>query len=184
MSAKKTKGTEPPDETEFFEKVTLYLARGNTRDENKKRARLLGYKSDGVMIAPGAVVNVRAQENIGRNVYIGLYCYVNGDVTLEDNVLIGLHSTLPAGNHKFCAEKGWFSGRTEPDGDESIVVGKGSWLAANVTVTGGVHIGCCNLICAGSVVTRSTPDYAIMAGAPAKQIGAIDPVTGEYHWYK
>ena len=57
-------------------------------------------------------------------------------------------------------------------------------MASNVTVTGGVRIGRANLICAGAVVTKSTPDYAIMAGVPAKQIGHIDAKTGEYCWYR
>jgi acetyltransferase-like isoleucine patch superfamily enzyme len=52
-----------------------------------------------------------------------------------------------------------------------------------VTVTGGVRLGRANLICAGSVVTKSTPDYAIMAGVPARQVGEINPTTGEYVWY-
>ena len=53
-----------------------------------------------------------------------------------------------------------------------------------VTVTPGVKIGRANLICAGAVVTKSTDDYAIMAGVPAKKIGEINPETGEYVWYK
>ena len=62
------------------------------------------------------------------------------------------------------------------------MIGEGSWLASKVTVTAGVRIGRANLICAGSVVTKSTPDYAIMAGVPARQVGRINPETGEYHW--
>ena len=53
-----------------------------------------------------------------------------------------------------------------------------------MTVTPGCKIGKANLICAGAVVTKSTPDYAIMAGVPAKRVGEIDPATGEYRWYK
>ena len=62
------------------------------------------------------------------------------------------------------------------------MIGQGSWLASGVTVTAGVKIGKKNLICANSVVTKSTADYAIMAGTPAKQIGRIEPETGEYIW--
>ena len=46
-----------------------------------------------------------------------------------------------------------------------------------------MKIGRANLVCAGAVVTHSTPDYAIMAGVPAKQVGRIDPETGEYIWF-
>ena len=52
-----------------------------------------------------------------------------------------------------------------------------------MTVTSGVKIGKANLICTGAVLTKSTDDYAIMAGVPAKKVGYIDPVTGEYVWY-
>lgn len=48
-----------------------------------------------------------------------------------------------------------------------ITIGDGSWLASGCTVTNGVTIGRANLICANSVVTHDTPDYAIMAGTPA-----------------
>ena len=103
------------------------------------------------------------------------------EVIFGDHVLIGPHCTLPAGNHKFDPETGYFSARTTSN--NAIVIGEGSWLASGVTVTAGVTLGRCNLVCAGAVVTKSTPDYAILAGAPAKQIGEIDPQTGEYHWF-
>ena len=84
--------------------------------------------------------------------------------------------------YKFDPKTGWFSARTEKDGDDSIVIGTGSWLASNVMISAGVKLGKGNLVCAGAVVTKSTPDYAIVAGIPAKQVGRIDPETGEYHW--
>ncbi len=65
----------------------------------------------------------------------------------------------------------------------SIVIGEGSWLASSVTVTSGVKVGRANLICAHSVLTKSTVDYAIMAGTPARQIGRIHPDTGHYEWF-
>lgn len=169
---------------EIFTLLTRYANQGDYYQENLRRADVLGFGGRKTRIAPGAIVRVRDKEKVGQNVFIGLYAYVNGDVTIEDNVLIGPHCSIAAGNHKFDPQTGWFSGRTEPDGDESIVIGWGSWLASGITVTGGVKIGRCNLICANSVVTRSTPDYAIMAGTPARQIGSIDPNTGEYIWKK
>ena len=168
---------------EEFERMTRYCNAGDNHEDNKKRAVLIGWP-DAVGIAPGAIIRLSPQGYIGKNSFVGLYCYVNGTVQIEDNVLIGPGCALPAGQHKFDPATGWFSARTEPDGDESIKVGFGSWLCAHVTVTPGVKIGRANLICAGAVVTKSTPDYAIMAGTPAKQIGRIDPETGEYIWYK
>ena len=98
-------------------------------------------------------------------------------------MLIGPHCALTAGHHKFDPATGCFSARTNADYDNSIIIGRGSWLAAGVTVTAGVRIGKANLICANAVVTKNTEDYAIMAGVPARQVGQIDPVTGDYHWF-
>ena len=150
----------------------------------EERARELGFTKELISIAPGAIINCKDKNKIGKNVRIGLYTYISGDVTIGDNAMIGPHCSLPAGNHKFNAETGWFSARTERDYDNSIVIGEGSWLASNVTVTAGVIIGKCNLICAGAVVTKSTEDYAIMAGIPAKKIGYINRETGEYVYEK
>ena len=166
---------------EMFEQLTDYCNRSDNEPDNLRRAERIGLGGRDIKVAPGAIVRVPLDQ-VGANVFIGLYCYVNGNVTIGKNTLIGPHCSIAAGNHKFDPATGWFSARTEGDYDNSIVIGEGSWLASKVTVTAGVRIGRANLICAGSVVTKSTPDYAIMAGVPVRQIGRIDPETGEYHW--
>ena len=167
---------------ELFAELTKYCNESDNNIDNAHRAELLGLGGRDIKVAPGAIIRI-PKEQVGRNVFIGLYSYLNGKVTIGDNVLIGPHCSVAAGNHKFDPATGWFSARTEPDGDDSIVIGDGCWLASKVTITGGVKLGRANLICAGAVVTKSTKDYAIMAGVPAKQVGEIDPVSGEYRWY-
>ena len=167
---------------ELFAELTKYCNESDNGPDNARRAELLGLGGRDIKVAPGAIIRI-PKDQVGRNVFIGLYSYLNGKVTIGDNVLIGPHCSVAAGNHKFDPATGWFSARTEPDGDDSIVIGDGCWLASKVTITGGVKLGRANLICAGAVVTKSTPDYAIMAGVPAKQVGEIDPVSGEYIWY-
>ena len=170
------------DET-FAEYVRLSSMSDNAEDD-RRRADLLGLDGKEILVAPGAIIRVPdIRSRFGRDIFVGLYTYINGNVTVEDHVLIGPHCSLAAGNHKFDPKTGYFSARTEQDYDNSITVGFGSWLASNVTVTAGVKIGRANLVCAGAVLTHSTPDYAIMAGVPAKQIGRIDPETGAYVWF-
>ena len=168
---------------EMFAQLTEYCNRGDNAEDDARRAELLGLGGRRIMVAPGAIIRVPDKEKIGSDIFIGLYSYVNGPVTIEDQVLIGPHCALTAGHHKFDPATQAFTARTEKDYDNSIVIGRGSWLAAGVTVTAGVKIGKANLICAAAVVTKSTEDYAIMAGVPARQVGRIDPVTGEYHWF-
>ena len=167
---------------ELFELFTEYCHLTNDAEHNTKRAQIIGIKSQDVQVAPGANVRI-PKDQIGNNVFIGLYDYLNGNVTIGNNVLIGPHCSILAGNHKFDPKTGWFSARTEKDGDDSVVIGDGTWIASGVTVTPGVKIGRANLICAGAVLTKSTEDYAIMAGVPAKKVGYINPDTGEYIWF-
>ena len=170
------------DEEEFI-KMSEYTLETESREFSIARAKKVGIKSENVTMSLGCVARIPLDQ-IGEGVHLGLYSYLNGNVTIEDHVLIGPHCSIVAGNHKFDPKTGWFSARTEKDGDESVVIGFGSWLASNVTVTPGVKIGRANLICAGAVVTKSTEDYSIMAGVPAKKIGEIDPESGKYIWYK
>lgn len=167
----------------LFEQLTRYCNQSDNEPDNLRRAELLGFGGRHVRVAPGAIVRVRDPNAIGKNIFIGLYSYINGPVTIGDDVLIGPHCSLTAGHHKFDPATGCFSARTDADYDNSITIGRGSWLATGVTVTAGVKLGCANLVCANAVVTHSTPDYAIMAGVPARQRGRIDPVTGEYIWF-
>ena len=180
MEANEIRNMKFTDE-EYAAYVRLTSMSDNGEDD-RRRADCLGLGGRGNMVAPGAILRI-PPEQVGSDIFFGLYVYANGNVTVEDHVLIGPHCSIAAGNHKFDPATGYFSARTEKDYDNSIVIGYGSWLASNVTVTAGVKIGRANLVCAGAVVTRSTPDYAIMAGIPAKQVGRIDPETGEYIWF-
>lgn len=155
-----------------FDRYLLYT---NTDEDNLRRGRLVAphMKACGrdLKLAPGATIPWTGNCTIGDNVYIGLWTYIGGGkITLEDNVLIGPHCSLTAGDHRFNAETEDFSA---PHNRGPIVIGRGTWLAAGCCVTAGVTVGKANLVAAGAVVTRNTPDYAIMAGVPARQIGSV-----------
>lgn len=53
---------------------------------------------------------------------------------------------------------------------EDISIGKGCWIGEKAIILPGVHIGNKVVIGAGSVVTKSLPDYSIAVGNPAKII--------------
>ena len=171
----------PVSDEDFREYVRLTSVSDNFEDDTR-RAEALGLGGRNILVAPGAILRIPF-EQVGSDIFFGLYTYCNGNVTVGDHVLIGPHCSIAAGNHKFDPKTGYFSARTEKDYDNSIVIGEGCWLASNVTVTAGVKLGRANLVCAGAVVTHSTEDYAIIAGIPARQVGRIDPETGEYIWF-
>lgn len=105
--------------------------------------------------------------SVGDNVYIGFNTYLGqGDVTLEDEVLIGNFVSITASNH-LMKDGSYRFGGFEP---RPIRIGKGSWIAAHASILAGVTIGRSCLVAAGSVVTRSVPDHTTVAGVPAKPI--------------
>ena len=56
---------------------------------------------------------------------------------------------------------------------QKTLVKQGATLGANSTVVCGTTIGCYAFVAAGAVVTRDVPDYALVMGVPAKQVGWV-----------
>jgi len=104
---------------------------------------------------------------VGDHVYIGFHSYVgNGLITLGDEVVIGPFCSITAGNHQ--QKNG--SVRFGPYEMKPIVIERGAWLGAHVSVMPGVTVARGNIIAAGAVVTHSTAPYGVYAGVPAKRI--------------
>ena len=56
-----------------------------------------------------------------------------------------------------------------------VTVKQNAWIGMNVTICPGVTIGKYAVVGAGAVVTKGVPDYAVVAGVPAKVIKMLDP---------
>lgn len=179
MSVQKIHGGELSDEE--FRKFTLYCNQSNNYHDDTKRAQILGQNGEDVRISPGAIVRIKGNQ-IGKKSYIGLYSYVNGDIEIGENVLIGPHANIVGSNHVYNPDDDMFTGRSDEVAGK-VVIEDGVWLTGGVTITPGCRIGKCALICANSVVTSDVPPYGIAAGTPAKIIGSIDPKTGKYLWF-
>jgi acetyltransferase-like isoleucine patch superfamily enzyme len=52
-------------------------------------------------------------------------------------------------------------------------VGRNASIGSNATIFGGISIGEHALVGAGALVNRDVPDYAIVAGVPARVIGDV-----------
>lgn len=180
MSVQKKHGGELTDEE--FRKFTLFCNQSNNFHDDNRRAEILGQTGEGVRLAPGAIVRIKGNQ-IGKDSYIGLYSYINGDVEIGENVLVGPHVSIVASNHLYDPEDDYFSARSDEVAGK-VVIEDGVWLTSGVVITPGCRIGKCALVCANSVVTKDVPAYGIAGGSPAKILGRIDPETGEYHWFK
>ncbi|WP_413285412.1 acyltransferase [Vibrio sp. MA40-2] len=180
MSVQKKFGGELSDEE--FRKFTLYLNQSNNKQDDESRAKILGFTNDNVRVAPGVIIRIGDQQ-IGRGSYVGLYSYINGDVSIGEDVLIGPHVSMVASNHVYDPITQSFSGRSSLDKGK-VIIENGVWLTTGVVVTPGVTIGRCSLVCANTVVTHDVAPFSIVAGTPAKVVGYIDEKTGQYHWHK
>jgi acetyltransferase-like isoleucine patch superfamily enzyme len=95
-----------------------------------------------------------------------------GEITIEDDVLIGAGVHIYVNNHCFddpnvpIIDQDYFS-------PEPVLLRKGCWVGANAIILAGVTIGENSVIGAGSVVTKSVPDRVIAAGCPARVIQEI-----------
>jgi virginiamycin A acetyltransferase len=104
---------------------------------------------------------------IGRSVYVGVYCCL-GDVTLEDDVLLGSHVSIMNGGSQHGIERLDIPIREQPGVWPRITIGRDSWIGDRAIVLADVGNHC--VIGAGSVVTQRIPDYAIAVGTPARVI--------------
>ncbi|MCB0481660.1 MAG: N-acetyltransferase [Flavobacteriales bacterium] len=98
--------------------------------------------------------NVKVQNNV--SIYTGVTC--------EDDVFLGpsMVFTNVINPRSGVNRRGQYSRTT---------VKKGATIGANSTIVCGNDIGRYAFIGAGSVVTKEVPDYALVVGNPAKQIG-------------
>jgi acetyltransferase-like isoleucine patch superfamily enzyme len=60
----------------------------------------------------------------------------------------------------------------------SIVIGENAWIGMRAVLLSGAQIGEGAIIGAGAVVDFEVPDYAVIAGSPARIVGWAKPGTG------
>jgi len=114
----------------------------------------------GVDFGTGANVVMKYCANLGPWCHIGGH----GIVTIGQHVMMGYHCIILTENHKYLTEG--YDGYNIKD----VLIDDYTWLGHRVIVLPGVHIGKHSIIGAGSVVTKDVPDYAIVAGNPARII--------------
>lgn len=122
---------------------------------------------EGCVISFGTLLS-HPTARIGKFVYIGPYCIL-GDVTLEDDVLLSSHVSILNGCRQHGVERLDVPVREQPGSWPHITIGRDSWIGERAVVMADVGRHC--VVGAGAVVTHPVPDYAIVAGVPARVIG-------------
>ena len=141
---------------EHYKKMRADLARG-----------FVEYVGENVNIEPHCTFNYALK--IGDNSGVGENSELYGDITIGKDVMMGTGCIIYTRNHRFDSldVPMWKQGVEEV---RPVVIGNDVWIGGRVTILPGVHIGNGAVVGAGAVVTKDVPDYAVVAGNPAKII--------------
>ena len=119
----------------------------------------------------GTFVEIQKNAVVGRNCKISSHTFICEGVQVEDEVFIG-HGVMFTNDIFPRAANDDGSPQSEADWKVvPTVVRKGASIGSNATIIAGITIGARALVGAGAVVTKDVPDYAIVAGVPARVIG-------------
>ncbi len=112
----------------------------------------------------GQNVNVASGVVIGNNVKIQNNVSIYTGAIIEDDVFLGPSCVLTnvTNPRSQIVRHGLF---------EKTVIKRGATIGANATIVCGIELGRYCFIAAGAVVAKNVPDYALMQGVPAKQVG-------------
>ena len=127
-------------------------------------------------------VHICSGARIGRACTFGQNVFVGNDVLIGDNVKIqnnvSVYDNITLEDDVFCGPSMVFTNVYNPrsavsrkDEYRNTLVRRGVTLGANCTIVCGITIGEYAFIGAGAVVNHDVPDYALMVGVPARQIG-------------
>lgn len=128
-------------------------------------------------IQSGAVIGNNC--SFGQNVNVANHVKIGNGVKVQNNVAI--YEGVELEDFVFCGPSMVFTNDLTPRakypkgriGYKKTLLKEGATVGANATIVCGNTIGKCAMIAAGAVVTKDVPDYALMAGIPAKQIGWV-----------
>lgn len=127
-------------------------------------------------------VHISAGASIGRGCSFGQNVFVGNDVLIGNNVKVqnnvSVYDAVTLEDDVFCGPSVVFTNVYNPRSSvvrkneyRRTLVRRGATLGANSTVVCGVTVGQYAFVGAGAVVNHDVPDYALMVGVPARQIG-------------
>ena len=146
------------------------------------------YVDDDVQIGEGTKVwhfchiqqGARIGKNcsLGQNVNVGNRVHIGDGVRIQNNVSV--YEGVELEDNVFCGPSCVFTNVGTPRAHFPVhgiyaktLIKEGASLGANSTVVCGHTVGRSAMVAAGAVVTKDVPDYALVAGVPARQMGWV-----------
>lgn len=148
------------------------------------------YIDEDVIIGEGTKIwhfcHIQSGARIGRNCSLGQNVNISNNVTIGNDVKIQNNVSVYEGveleNGVFCGPSCVFTNDLTPRARypkgcrnyKKTLVREGASIGANATIVCGHTIGKYAMVAAGAVVTDDVPDYALVAGVPARVMGKVD----------
>jgi UDP-2-acetamido-3-amino-2,3-dideoxy-glucuronate N-acetyltransferase len=129
-----------------------------------------------------AFAHVMKGARLGANCNVGEHCYIESGAVVGDDVVIKNGVALWEGvvieDRAFLGPNCVFTNDLFPRSkvfNERLqtFVREGASIGANATVLCGIELGRYSLVGAGSVVTRTVPDFVLVTGNPARVRGYV-----------
>lgn len=121
----------------------------------------------------GAFVEIQKNAVVGARCKISSHTFVCEGVQIGDEVFVGHGVMFTNDPYPRAANE---DGSLQTDADWQVIetsVKRGASIGSNATILPGVTIGEGAIVGAGAVVTRDVPDFAVVAGVPARVTGDI-----------
>ena len=127
-----------------------------------------------VHVCAGARIGERC--SLGQNVFVGNDVVIGNNVKIQNNVSV--YDAVTLEDDVFCGPSMVFtnvynprSAVTRKDEYRRTLVKQGATIGANATIVCGSTVGRYAFVGAGAVVQKDVPDFALVVGVPARQIG-------------
>lgn len=123
----------------------------------------------------GKKINIQRHTQFSHRCTLGDYSGIGehsrlfGEVEIGKYVMMGTFCTVYTQNHAFSRTDipMCFQGA---DVEKKVVIEDDVWIGGNVTILPGVHVHKGAIIGASAVVTKDVPEYAVVAGNPARVV--------------
>lgn len=113
----------------------------------------------------GSGINVQ----IGKNSSLNKGAWISNDTIIGDEVMMGPNVIMLSASHNFSDITIPMTHQGAPP-RKPITIGNDVWIGTRAIILPGITIGNHSIIGAGSIVTKDVPEWAIVAGNPAKII--------------